>query len=93
MADPPVLNDAISLIASGNPLKLIEFRSPDCADCSNLSKKLYHCPLCDQKFRLRSRLKEHFSTVHWECRLTFGGKIFLFIYVLGDCFNKKALNI
>ncbi|KAK3750603.1 hypothetical protein QZH41_014185, partial [Actinostola sp. cb2023] len=57
----------------GNTLQLIECRLTDCKECSSLKKGLYHCPLCPLSFRIRSRLKEHHVSVHWNSRISFAG--------------------
>ncbi|KAK3731073.1 hypothetical protein QZH41_012181 [Actinostola sp. cb2023] len=70
----------------GNTLQLIECRLTDCKECSSLKKGLYHCPLCPLSFRIRSRLKEHHVSVHWNSRISFAD------YNILKC-KKKCLAV
>ena len=70
------IHHSISKTLAGNVLELVECRSTNCKECSTLKKGLYHCPLCPLAFRIRSKLKEHHLSVHWNNRICFAGKFY-----------------
>jgi hypothetical protein len=67
----------ISIVKKTSPniLNLVECVSDTCLECAGMAKKLYHCALCTQSFRIRSKLKEHHLFVHWNSRISFSGML------------------
>ena len=70
------IHHSISKTLAGNVLELVECRSSNLQGVFHfqLKKGLYHCPLCPLAFRIRSKLKDHYLSVH--NRICFAGKFY-----------------